>query len=138
MRVNDIADVRIEMKRGHESGVAAMDGGRFESVLNQQMNGISETRSLAAVSEVDDRDMLLASGDRLLALLGNYAADLENPGKMLKQIAPLVNSIENEVSQIQETVSKPSVADNQLRNLMDELTVTANVAIHKFHRGDFI
>jgi len=138
MRVNDLPDVRIEMKRSHQSVSAATDDAPFEIVLNQQINGISATRSPVAVSELDDKAMLLERGDRLLALLQDYATDLENPGKMLKQIAPLVNSIENEVSQLQETVSKPFVADNQLRKLMDDLSVTAGVAIHKFHRGDFI
>ena len=110
----------------------------FKGILDHQLTKVNAPGEVLPASVCDDRKIVLAQGDKLLSLLDDYAADLENPGKTLKQIAPLVNSIENEVSRIQGTVADSSMEDTELLGLMDALTVTADVAMYKFHRGDFL
>ena len=137
MKINGMnGEIQIGMHRNSPSVMESdVD---FKGIFDQQMTTVTESRQSQTTSCVDARARVLEQGDKLLSLLDTYAADLENPGKMLKQIEPLVNSIEDEVSQIQGTVSDPSWEDNDLRLLMEELTITADVAMYKFHRGDFL
>ena len=123
----------------HRETPAVMEGDiGFKDILGRQMVTVDESRQSRTTPCADARTLILEQGDGLLSLLDTYIADLENPGKMLKQMEPLVNSIENEVSRIQGTMSDSSWEDNDLRSLMEELTITADVAMCKYHRGDFL
>jgi hypothetical protein len=63
---------------------------------------------------------------------------LADPTKSLKDIRPLVDSIEKEVGSI-EFVNKNQMHDDKtLDKIVKDLAVTAKVAMYKFHRGDFI
>ena len=80
---------------------------------------------------------LLNHGDRILDLLDVYRSDLANPEKTLKEIGPLVESIEREVEVIQAKAAMGGQKDRELTELVTNLSVTANVAMFKFHRGDY-
>lgn len=137
MKINGInGEIMAGVHRDSKATVQTDTG--FKGILEHQMTMVSTPGEVLSASDCDARTMVIAQGDKLLSLLNDYAADLENPGKTLKQIAPLVNSIENEVSRIQGTVADASLLDKDLLSLMDELKVTADVATYKFHRGDFL
>jgi len=135
-----IDDIKLGVPPPTYQGTTAQPGNNtdFKSIFNNQMAQVDGAQELIDMATVDNRVALLEHGDTLLSFLDAFAADLENPDKRLKQITPLVNNIENEVSKIQATVAENTSVDNDLQNLMKELTVTASVAMCKFQRGDFI
>jgi len=137
MKINDInPDVQGVSHRN--SNAMAENNTAFKALFNSQMAPVDEIRDHFDASAADGSTKLLEQGDKLLSLLDTYSADLEDPGKMLKHMEPLVNCIETEVSRIQGTAADNAPVDNDLQNLVNELTVTASVAMCKFHRGDFI
>ena len=108
---------------------------RFKQIFDQKLAGIH-----AATSQIplDCKTDVLDQSDKILHLLDDYARELTDPAKTLKDIEPLVESIRNEVSLIEDEAAKKVYNDNELEKIIKDLTITANVAISKFHRGDYI
>jgi len=108
---------------------------RFKQIFDQKLAGIH-----AATSQIplDCKRDVLDQSDKILHLLDDYARELTDPAKTLKDIEPLVESIRNEVSLIEDEAAKKVYNDNELEKIIKDLTITANVAISKFHRGDYI
>lgn len=129
-------EIMVPGQEGGRSGMACHAG--FKKIFDHQMSGVNAISHCQTNSSTGAGTVILDQGERLLSLLDRYANDLENPGKMLKQIEPLVMSIENEVVRIQKTAADATSLDEDLRLLVEELAVTADVATFKFHRGDFI
>jgi hypothetical protein len=100
----------------------------FKSTLSEiNKNTLSDTNST-----------LLMHGDKVLSLLDNYAQNLNNPNKTLRDIEPLIGEIEKEITFIETEATKDTYKnDEELQNLLNELALTANVNIYKFYRGDF-
>ena len=70
----------------------------------------------------------------LLDLLDSYAKDMENPKKTLRDIEPLIVSIQRNASELMEATDKiPPV----LKDIATETAVTANSEYIKFYRGDY-
>ena len=87
---------------------------------------------------VDSKADVLERGDKILNLLDDYAIGLNDPAKTLKDIGPLVKSIEKEMSLIEAEAADKFHNDKELEKLIENLAVTANVAVLKFRRGDYI
>ena len=110
----------------------------FKGILDHQIKMVNTPGEVLPTFACDARANVIAQGDKLLSLLDDYVADLKNSRTTLKQIAPLVNSIEHEACRLYETVVDSSLMDDDLLSMMDELKMTADVAMYKFHRGDFL
>ena len=70
--------------------------------------------------------------------MDEYANGLNDPKKTLKDIEPLVASIKEEADSIERENREKLQHDKELEGFIKELSVTANVAMFKFHRGDYI
>jgi len=109
-------------------------------------NGFSEifNRKLAATNPinpsgpVDARMEVLSQGDKILNLMEDYAKALNDPARTLKEIEPLVNTIEKEIGSLESKTVDKVRDDTELDNFIKDLAVTVNVAAFKFHRGDYI
>ncbi|MBL7195979.1 MAG: hypothetical protein ISS64_06740 [Desulfobacterales bacterium] len=108
---------------------------QFRQILDRTLHKIEQT---TAPVPVDRKTDIIRYGDNLLNLLDDYAGVLTDPGKTLKEIEPLVATIEKEVSLIEAAAADNVQHDHELAKFIQDLTVTANVAVLKFHRGDFI
>ena len=75
---------------------------------------------------------------RLLDLMETYAREMENPNKTLKEIEPLILSIQKKASQLMEDAGKTPIEDAKLGKIASECAVAANVEYIKFYRGDYI
>ncbi len=109
--------------------------GGFDKILGQKLNQV-EAVSKQPLSRADCR--VLDRGDRILNLLDRYADELGDSRKTLKDMEPLVKDIEREVDGIRLEVSARSDGDMELARLVEDLAVAANVAIFRFHRGDYL
>ena len=108
---------------------------RFKQIFNQKLTGIDAT---ASRTSLDFKRDALNQSDRILHLLDDYARELTDPSKTLKAIEPLVESIKKEVNTIEAEAAEKVDNDNELERIIKDLTITANVAISKFHRGDYV
>ena len=81
---------------------------------------------------------LLDRSDRILERLETLAADLANPSKTLKDMDPLVAEIDREVRQLEMDAAAETAPDPALGDILRDLKITAQVAVFKYQRGDFI
>lgn len=107
----------------------------FKQIFDQKLNGIHAT---TFQSPLDCRKDVLDQSDKILHLLDDYTRELTDPTRSSKDIAPLVENIRKEISLIEDEASVEIKNDNELERIIKDLVITANVAISKFHRGDYI
>ena len=107
----------------------------FKQVFDKKIN---EMNTATMNTPAGSKDDLVKNGDKILTLLDDYTRELADPAKTLKDIGPLVKIIEEEVGLIQAKSADTVHNDKGLKKIIKDLTVTANVAVYKFHRGDYI
>ncbi len=107
----------------------------FKQVFDKKIN---EMNAATMNTPVGSKTDLIKNGDKILTLLDDYTRELTDPAKTLKDIGPLVKIIEKEVSLIEAKSADTVHNDEALEKIIKDLAVTANVAVYKFHRGDYI
>jgi hypothetical protein len=108
---------------------------QFKQIFDQKLDEINGAES---ISLVDDKRNVMVQSEKILNLLDRYSGALADPTKSLKDIRPLVDSIEKEVGSIESKAENKVHNDKALDKIVKDLAVTAKVAMYKFHRGDFI
>ena len=104
----------------------------FQRLLNTKLSDVGgEAFCVSSAS----RWGLLEQGETMLTLLDGFARDLSNAGRTLKDMEPLVKTIETELVKLESSAEK---ADGRLKGFLNHLAVTGEVAVLKFHRGDFV
>ena len=131
----DISKIYDSLQGQQSSSKKVDTGNRFKQVFDKKLNEINATIKTPPIGSRSD---VIEQGDKILNLLDDYARGLADPAKTLKDIGPLVKSIEKEVSLIKTGASEKIHNDKELEKLIKDLAVTANVALFKFHRGDYI
>jgi uncharacterized protein YicC (UPF0701 family) len=111
------------------------EGDGFKKILENRLTEIGQKAS--ELPQGGNAEILKRS-ERVLDLLDEYASGLNDPNKTLKDIEPLVASIKEEADSIERESQDKLHHDKDLRRFIKELSVTANVAMFKFHRGDYI
>ena len=107
----------------------------FKKVFDLKMNEISGT---VPQNLLEGKANVLKQGDKILNLLDDYGRVLTDPEITLKEIEPLVERIEEEVSLFEMEAAQVGHDDKILDQLTHDLATTAQVALFKFHRGDFL
>ena len=107
----------------------------FKQILDRKL---AEIKATTPQTPIDSKADVLEHSDKILNLLDDYARELTDPAKTLKDIEPLVESIEKEVSLIDTEAADEAHNDKDLEGFIKDLAVIANVAAFKFHRGDYI
>jgi hypothetical protein len=107
----------------------------FEKILGQKLSKISETNQVRPLKPSTD---LIDQSSKVLDLLDEYINQLNDPVKTLKDMDPLVRAIEKEVKSVEEETSDHIGRDTQIEGFFNDLAITANVALFKFQRGDFL
>lgn len=110
-------------------------GNEFKQVLNRKISEIKEPDQQIHVATKAE---ILEQSNKITNLLDDYARELADPSKTLKDVEPLIENIEKEVDIIESKISGGEHNDDELGGLVEALTVTANVAAFKFHRGDYV
>jgi hypothetical protein len=110
-------------------------GDEFKKIFEQRLTDIGQTASQLPQGSTTE---ILKRSERVLGLLEEYANGLNDTNKTLKDIEPLVVSIKEEADSIERESQDKLHHDKELERFIKELSVTANVAMFKFHRGDYI
>ncbi len=132
MNINKIDNA---FKSGLQPSNKVNGDNQFKQIFEKTLHKVAE---ITMPGPVDHQTDVIKQGDKILNLLDDYARLLIDPGKSLKDIAPLVASIEKEVSLIETEAADKVHHDHELEKFVQDLAVTANVAALKFHRGDYI
>jgi hypothetical protein len=119
------------------SSTAKVDGDnhQFKQILNQKLDELNPTTNPCPV---DNKSDVIVQSEKILNLLDHYAGELADPARTLKDIRPIVDSIEKEVTLMESEAVGNVQNDKTLDRLVKDLAVTAKVAMYKFHRGDYI
>lgn len=107
----------------------------FKEIFDRK---VSEINTTTPQTHIDSKAHVLEHSDKILTLLDNYARNLIDPAKTLRDIEPLVKSIEKEVSLVEAEAAEKTHNDKDLERFIKDLALTAHVAAFKFHRGDYI
>lgn len=107
----------------------------FKQIFDRKLSEVSPVKSLTSADLKTD---LLDCSDKVLDLLDDYANELSNPLKTLKDIEPIVTRIEKEVDIIESKTAGMIPRDIGIEQLVRDLSVTAHVAALKFQRGDYL
>lgn len=107
----------------------------FKQIFDRELSEVNQVKSLITA---DPKTDLLDHSDKMLDLLDNYAKELGNPLKTLKDIEPMVSRIEKEVDLIESKTAGIVLQDGEIERFVRDLSVTAHVAVLKFQRGDYL
>ena len=108
---------------------------QFKQIFDQKLDGLHPTTNPCPV---DSKSDVIVQSEKILNLLDRYAGELADPARTLKDIRPLVDSIEKEVTLMESEAVNKVKNDKTLDRLVKDLAITAKVAMYKFHRGDYI
>jgi hypothetical protein len=131
----DINEVNNAYHGKLASSKKVKQGNGFTQILEQRLTEVDPTNLQTPRGANID---ILKQTDKVLDLLDDYTRELADPAKTLRDIEPLVESIKQEVGIIEGVGSDTFHNDKDLERLIKDLAVTANVAMFKFHRGDYI
>jgi hypothetical protein len=108
---------------------------QFKQIFDKKLDELHPTTSTCPV---DSKSDVIVQSEKILNLLDHYAGELADPARTLKDIRPLVENIEKEVTLMESEAVDKVQNDKALDRLVKDLAVTAKVAMYKFHRGDYI
>jgi hypothetical protein len=117
------------------SSTAKVDNNQFKQIFDKKLDELQTTPGL---SPVDSKSDVIVQSEKIFNLLDRYAGELADPSRTLKDISPLVDNIEKEVTLMESEAVNKVQNDKALDSLVKDLAVTAKVAMYKFHRGDYI
>lgn len=107
----------------------------FKQVFDRKL---SEINKVVLPSLSDKETDVLNHSDKVLNLLDDYANELNNPLKTLKDIEPIVSHIEKEINLVESKTADIVPENGEIEQFVRALSVTAHVAVMKFQRGDYL
>ena len=107
----------------------------FSQIYNQKLAAISKADSQV---QLEAKRALIDHSSQIMDLLDEYAGHLRNPAKSLKELDPLVRTIQHQADLVAAKAADPEYATDEIGAVAKDLALTANVAVLKFQRGDFI
>lgn len=108
----------------------------FDIKIAQADKAIAANKATGPETHEGNFDVI-KHGNKILNLLDDYANQLQDPAKNLNHLGNLVQTIEKETSLMKTNISDKVQGKKGLEKFVKDLTVTANVAAFKFHRGDY-
>lgn len=106
----------------------------FKEIFETKIAG---TAALESPDSYHDRTGALEQAHKVLNFLDEFAKDLKNPSKTLKDMKVLADRIQEDLNSM-EARSHETMGDGSLDRIFREVAITANVALIKYHRGDYV
>jgi hypothetical protein len=102
------------------------------------VSGLGEIPSFNLKIEDSSVGDVEKSTDQLLTMLEQFAKDLSDPSKSLKDIEPLIQGIKENADLLSSSVKNDSESGKALKTIAEQSSVLANVEYMKFMRGDYV
>ena len=152
--INKVGQVRPLTTGTQDQVNRGADGDLFQKTFERILSENSETTAasvspaatgLAEISasafnlRIEDESVgaVEKNTEQLLTLMEQYARDLGDPNKTLRDIEPLVQGIKEGADLLSESVKNDTAASDRIKTLAEESAVLANVEYMKFMRGDY-
>jgi len=130
MKINEIDNLSNTIPIAHNK---VNSKGGFKQILDHKL---SEINPPIFQGTAEASSLIIKQSNKVLNLLDEYCRQLNDPTKTLKDLQPLVASIEQEANLFPTEAMDKTRANAELHCLVKDLTLTANVAVFKFYRGD--
>jgi hypothetical protein len=131
-----------------QTKTAGTSSGDFSASLNRAMEAESPSSAPAAALgeiqastfqpiEAPAKETLVSNTGSLLDLMDDYAHNLGNPSKSLKDIAPILDTINERATELLKQ-SQTLAPQDGLHRIASEVALTARMEVMKFQRGDYV
>lgn len=81
---------------------------------------------------------LVMRSEKLIDLLQEFADGLMDPSKKLEELNPVVEEIKRESSSLKQKTEGRVKLDGELEDVINRLTMEAELSVFRFKRGDYI
>ena len=115
------------IETSYETDVRSDETPAITNVPDLQMNTFQSEGEMPVVERAE----------RLLDLLSEYQQKLANPAFTLRDISPLIDELKADNKCLVSSVNSLTEGD-ELKNILNQVIVTASVEIIKFDRGDYV
>lgn len=99
---------------------------------------LGEIRAAAFLPINSASENVTLQTNQLLDLLDDYARNLNNPSKSLRDMAPLMDEISLNAQELLHETEKMPPNEEKLREIASSAAITAQVELIKFKRGDYV
>ncbi len=99
----------------------------IENVLPVQLQNVKHPQKPSTIDQIEN----------MLDLLDDYRHKLADPNSTLKDIHPLVKSLETANEQLKPMLDSIAEGD-QLKQILNQTLVTASLEVFKYNKGDYI
>lgn len=121
---------------GLTKGPKKLDNTSFREVLQVR---ISQTTPASPATGADRRPEFVAQSEKVIGLLDDFARALADSNKSLKEVAPLVQTMQGELRDLEAVKAGVEKGeDRALSQLVSEVSLLAHVTLFKYQRGDFV
>ncbi len=112
---------------------------KTQSQKNMSVNSLGEVRSVAfnTINYEDDSSLVSKSED-LLNLLDEYSNELNDGGKSLRDLEPLVSELKENATELMEDILGDEGSDPDLKRHAAQCAIIASVEALKYERGDYV
>ncbi len=117
---------KIESLRPDSSKIEQTSTGVLNEIISNNLNIINSS------------DIVSGQTDKLLGLLDAYSSKLVDPNISLKNIAPVVEEINNNAGSLLKETQNLTDSDINLKHIATHTIVTAQTEYLKFQRGDYL
>ena len=122
---NSVLKETIETSSTAEKSIRSPAG--VETVMPAQIQNVPAPDKLNTLDRIEN----------MLDLLDTYRAKLADPHATLKEIDPLVRSLETAKEQLQPVLESIAEGD-QLKQILNQTLVTTSLEVFKYYQGHYI
>jgi len=122
---NSILQGTLEAAPGAEKGI--QPSAAVETLVPVQLQQVQSPDKLTHIDRIE----------KVLDLLDEYHRKLADPDSTLKDIHPLVKSLETENEQLKPMLNSMAEGD-QLKKILNQTLVTTSLEVIKYNKGDYI
>jgi len=151
--LDKISQVRSLTTGSQDSVNNGLDGDLFKKTFDKILSSSDETGqsslipAVSGLGEISSFNLKIEDAtvgaveqgtEQLLTMLEQFAKDLSDPSKSLKDIEPLIQGIKENADLLSASVKNDSESGQALKAIAEESSVLANVEYMKFMRGDYV
>lgn len=149
VNINQLNELTQSLNPSTKTDNGKGDADAFQNALNKAMDTPGDTSESAAASGLgeisatrpilnDPSAAISGQTEKLLDLLDSYAGQLESSQVTLKQIAPMIQEINDAAGQLQQESQGLGSDHEELKNIADQTVMTARSEYIRFQRGDYL
>ena len=148
MKITDTANIKDVFLKKNQKTEKPGDK-TFEKILNKKIknSGVSkpDTGSVSTVQKVTDvffnppidREKVVSRVAEFLNILEEYSVKLSRQGMSLKDLSPMISSLEAETKNML-LLSEALPPGDGIKEILDEVLIRSSVEVIKFNRGDYL